>query len=130
MEDNPIIFFDGVCNLCNASVDFILKWEKKPQFKLASIQSEKAKELLESFKNDEISDSVLLLQGGKLYQKSSSALRIARELRFFWILYYLIYIPVWLRDPIYSFIARNRYRWFGKRETCRMPDENLKNRFL
>ena len=129
-EDAPIVLFDGICNLCNASVQFILKYEKKPIFKFGTLQSTKVKELLSSYDTELISDSVLLIQNDKIYQESTAALRIARELKYFWVLYYLIYIPSWLRDPIYRLIVRNRYKWFGKRETCMIPTEELKNRFI
>lgn len=122
--------FDGVCNLCNASVDFILRFEKKARFKFTSLQSETAHQLLGQFKGVEITDSVLLIENQKLYQNSTAALKIARSLRYFWVLYYLIYLPEWMRDPVYRFIARNRYSWFGKRSTCRMPGEDEKARFI
>ena len=126
----PVVLFDGVCNLCNASVQFILKYEKEPVFKFATLQDAKAQKLIKSHEPTSIADSVLLVQDGKLYQESTAALLIARRLNYFWILYYLIYLPLWVRNPIYRFIARNRYRWFGKRESCMVPTEELKNRFL
>jgi predicted DCC family thiol-disulfide oxidoreductase YuxK len=128
--DQPIILFDGVCNLCNASVHFILQYEKKERFKFTSLQSEKAQLLLTSFNTEEITDSVILIEKNKMYQQSTAALKIARHLRYFWVLYYLIYVPHYLRDPIYQIIAKNRYSWFGKRDKCMVPDGNIKDRFL
>jgi len=129
-SQSPIILFDGVCNLCNASVNFILRFEKKNLLKFASIQSESGQKLISKFSNQLISDSVLLIEDGVLYQKSDAALKIARYLKYFWILYYFIYFPHWLRNPLYNWIARNRYSWFGKRDECRLPGEDLRDRFL
>ena len=132
MEPLPshLILFDGVCNLCNASVKFILKYEKKETFYFGSLQSDRAKEVLTRFRSEKITDSVLYFDHGQLFQESTAALKIAKHLRCFGALYYLIYLPERLRNPFYRFIARNRYRWFGKQETCMIPDERLKNRFL
>ena len=131
MKSNaPVILFDGICNLCNNSVQFILKYEKEETFKFAPLQSDVAKKILAPFQQQAITDSVLLIENGKLYQQSTAALRIAKRLKYFWVLFPLIYIPKWIRDPVYDWIARNRYRWFGTRESCMMPDENQKKRFL
>ena len=126
----PVILFDGVCNLCNAAVQFILKYEKKPFFKFGTLQSTDVQELLSKFSSQKISDSVLLIENGELYQESTAALLIARKLRYFWVFYYFIFIPRWLRDPIYRFIAKNRYKLFGKRDRCMIPTEDLKHRFI
>lgn len=125
-----IILFDGVCNLCNASVKFILKYEKKETFIFGSLQSDRVKEVLTQFRSERITDSILYIENDQLFQESTAALKIAKHLRYFGVLYYLIYLPEWLRNPFYRFIARNRYNWFGKRETCMIPEERLKNRFL
>ena len=126
----PVVLFDGVCNLCNASVQFILKHEKIEVLKFATLQDDKIKHLLSKYTNTEIHDSVLLIENGTLYQESDAALRIARYLKFFRLFYFLIFIPTWIRNPIYRLIARNRYKWFGKREQCMIPDKNVKHRFL
>lgn len=130
ISESPIILFDGVCNLCNNSVRFILHFEKNEIFKFATIQSDAAQKLLSPFKGEKINDSVLLIENGKLYQESTAAFRIMRKLKYFCLLYYLIFFPRWMRDPIYKWIAANRYNWFGKKESCMIPNENLKNRFL
>lgn len=129
-ENNHIILFDGVCNLCNASVKFIIRYDCKKKFRFASIQSAAAQKLLETFQNEKISDAVLYIENGILYQESTAALKIARYLCWFSWLNVLLIIPAWFRDPVYRLIARNRYRWFGKRESCMLPDEDLKSRFM
>lgn len=132
MQNNPghIILFDGVCNLCNASVQFIIRNDCRKKFHFASIQSQIAQELLKKFNEEKISDSVLLIENGKLYQESTAALRIARHLCWFRLFSIFLVIPGWIRDPVYRFIARNRYQWFGKRESCMLPDDANKSRFL
>lgn len=129
-ENNHMILFDGVCNLCNASVKFIIRYDCKKKFRFASIQSAAAQKLLETFQSEKISDAVLYIENGILYQESTAALKIARYLCWFSWLNVLLIIPAWFRDPVYRLIARNRYRWFGKRESCMLPDEDLKSRFM
>jgi predicted DCC family thiol-disulfide oxidoreductase YuxK len=98
--------------------------------KFATLQDEKTQQLLSEYNNTEIHDSVLLIENGTLYQESDAALRIARYLKFFRLFYFLIFIPTWVRNPIYRLIARKRYKWFGKREQCMIPDKDVKHRFL
>lgn len=129
-NEYPIILFDGVCNLCNASVRFILKYEKDEVFRFGTLQSETAQKILEKFKPIKIYNSVIFIENGMLYQESRAALKIARRLKYFWLLHYLIYLPNWFRDPFYKLIAKNRYSWFGKKDQCMIPDENLKKRFI
>jgi predicted DCC family thiol-disulfide oxidoreductase YuxK len=126
----PVILFDGVCNLCNYSVQLILKYERKPTFKFAFLQSETAKTILKNFDEGVITNSVLLIENGKLFQQSSAALRIAKHLKYFRLLYFLIVLPTWTRDPLYRYIARKRYKWFGKRSSCLMPTPEFKDRFI
>lgn len=129
-KEQHIIFFDGVCNLCNSSVQFIIKRDKKARFKFITLQSEKARELLMPFENPE-DDSVLYLKNGKLYKGSSAALQICRKLNGLWpVLFIFILIPAFIRDAVYNWIARNRYRWFGKLDECMVPTEALRDRFL
>jgi len=127
-----IILFDGVCNLCNSSVNFIIKHDKKEHFLFASLQSDAAKEILLQFNSKIIElNSIALIEGGKVYEKSTAALNITKHLsNFYYLLYYFIVIPVFIRDRIYNFIAKNRYKWYGKRESCMIPSLELKNRFL
>jgi len=127
-----IVFFDGVCNLCNASVQFILKRDPKGYFRFAPLQSKAAREKLRDMPEapSDIS-SILLLEDGICYTRSSAALRIARRLSGAWPVFYAaILIPRFLRDPIYDFIARHRYRWFGKLESCSLPKPEWRGRFL
>lgn len=131
-ENKSIILFDGVCNLCNASVKFVIKHDKKEQFLFASFQSDAAKEIMLHFNLKNLNlDSIALIEGGKIYEKSTAILRIARHLNSgFKFLYFFIIIPKSVRDWLYSYIAKNRYRFFGKRESCMIPSLKLKNRFL
>lgn len=129
--DGPVVFFDGVCNLCNASVQFILKRDRAQVFRFAPLQGETFLSLQHPAKNS-APDSIVLLENGKLYTESVAVLRIAGRLSFPW---RLLALPGWLlpgfvRDPLYRCIARNRYRWFGKKETCYLPTAELKARFL
>jgi len=127
-----IVIFDGVCNLCNWSVLFIIKRDSRGIFTFASAQSETGEEILSRFEiNTPEPESVFLLQNNKLLKQSSAALTIAAELDGFWkYLALLRVIPRPLRDIIYDWIARNRYRWFGKRDICMMPNKEIENRFL
>ncbi|MFA9391843.1 MAG: thiol-disulfide oxidoreductase DCC family protein [Prolixibacteraceae bacterium] len=128
--ETPIILFDGVCNLCNTSIQFILKFEKQPYFSFGTLQSESGQQALNRFKSQTITDSVLLIENNKLYQESEAALRIAKHLNYFWIFYYFIYLPKWMRDPVYRWIARNRFKWFGKRTSCMIPSPDINERFI
>ncbi len=127
-----IILFDGVCNLCNSSVLFIIKRDPKSRFYFAALQSDFGKTQLDKFGiSFTIPESVLLIEEGRLFQKSSAALKIARNLNGLWpAVYVFIIVPKFLRDLIYDYIARNRYRWFGKREACMIPTPELKARFV
>lgn len=129
---DPVILFDGVCNLCNNSVLFIIKRDPKAKFKFASLQSELGKSQLEKFGLPVTElNSVLLIKDGKLFQKSNAALEIAKHLGGGWPVFYVFkLVPVFLRDGFYNWIARNRYRWFGKKDACMIPTPELKSRFL
>lgn len=131
-ENKSIILFDGVCNLCNASVNFVIRHDKKGQFLFASFQSDAAKQILLQFNLKNLNlDSIVLIEDRKIYEKSTAILRITKLLNGgFKHLYFLIAIPIPLRDWLYSLIAKNRYRLFGKRESCTVPSPELKNRFL
>jgi predicted DCC family thiol-disulfide oxidoreductase YuxK len=127
-----IILFDGVCNLCNDAVDFIIRKDKKNQFKFISLQDNLAQKLLENFKvKEEFPDSIMLIRGDRIFIKSRAALEISKKLSGIYPVFYaFVIIPSFLRDPIYDWIAKNRYRWFGKKETCRLPNEEEKSKFL
>lgn len=132
MERQSIILFDGVCNLCNSSVTFIIDRDRKEMFQFASLQSDVGQALLakHGLPAQEFGSFVLIEQD-RAFTKSTAALRIARELGGWWrILYGFIVVPRPLRDVVYSFVARNRYRWFGQSDTCRIPTPDLQRRFL
>ncbi len=125
-----IILFDGVCNLCNSSVSFIIKHDKKNYFRFAALQSEKGKDLLKTL-NVDVNNSMVLIENDKVYIKSAAALRIVKHLNGFYpLIYFFIIVPSPIRNFIYDFIARNRYKWFGKKETCMIPTEKLRSKFL
>jgi predicted DCC family thiol-disulfide oxidoreductase YuxK len=127
-----IILFDGVCNLCNNSVQFILKRDSQQKFLFGSLQGEAGQALLKKF-NLPANDfhSFVLIEGEKVYTKSTAALRVVKHLKRGWqLLYGFIILPKFLRDGIYGWIAGNRYKWFGKRDTCRLPTSEEKSRFL
>lgn len=132
MSDYPVILFDGVCNLCNSSVQFIIGRDPKAQFRFASLQSAYGQQQMTKF-NLPASElnSVLLIKDGKLYQKSSAALHIARMLSGAWpLMFAFIIVPPFIRNAVYDFIARNRYKWFGKKDECMIPTPELKSRFI
>ena len=128
----PVIFFDGVCNLCNAAVQFIIKHDEAAVFKLAALQSAAASRLLVNLpSNETTADSILLLENGKLYTRSTAALRIAKHLNGRWkLLYILIYVPRFIRDAVYKLVAQNRYRIWGRQDSCMVPAPELQQRFL
>ena len=129
---NNIVIFDGVCNLCNWSVRFIIERDSRGIFKFASAQSEIGEIFLREY-GFQLSEpeSVILLKNGQVHEKSSAALKIAAELDGIWqYLAVLRLIPHPIRDFVYDWIAQNRYRWFGKRDQCMMPTETLQERFL
>ena len=132
MEKNPIIFFDGVCNLCNGAVQFVIERDKNNLFKFAALQSDFAKlELAKFALRVEEGSSFVLLEDGKVYEQSTAALRVARKLKGLWpLLYGFIIVPAFIRNAVYSLIARNRYKWFGKKESCWVPTPQLKDKFL
>lgn len=127
-----IIFFDGVCNLCNSSVNYVIDHDKRKQFFFASLQSEFSREILaEHGVDNEKLESIVLQKNNKVYRKSSAALEIARDMDGLWpLLYGFKIIPPFLRDFFYDIIAKNRYSWFGKQASCRLPTPQLKERFL
>jgi predicted DCC family thiol-disulfide oxidoreductase YuxK len=130
--EHPVIFFDGVCNLCNAGVNFIIDRDKNRMFRFAALQSETGSALLRRHNMDENSyDTFILDEGDTCYTRSDAALRIARRMNGAWpLLYGFIIIPRFLRDAVYRYIAGNRYRWFGRSEQCRVPKPELKELFL
>lgn len=132
MKTKKIILFDGVCNLCNSSVQFIIERDTKNVFLFSSLQSDFGQKILkENNLNEENFDSIILIDEDKIYQKSDAALRIAKELQSP-IKYFNLFLilPQFLRDFGYDLIAKNRYKFFGKQESCWIPTKELKNKFL
>jgi predicted DCC family thiol-disulfide oxidoreductase YuxK len=128
----PLILFDGVCNLCNASVQFIIRHDPHRKFKFASLRSPVAKEYLKKFNlADQELSSILLIKNGKYYDRSNAALEIARDLKGLWkIFYFFKIIPAPLRNVLYNIIANNRYKLFGKKDVCMIPTPELRSRFI
>lgn len=131
-KNKKIVLFDGVCNLCNNSVVFIIQHDQKDVFRFASLQSEIGKKLTAERGIDpsEVDSIVLIDPGNAYFVKSSAALEIARELSGYSWMRIFLHLPAWLRDFIYNLIAKNRYRWFGKKEQCMLPTPELKAKFL
>jgi predicted DCC family thiol-disulfide oxidoreductase YuxK len=127
-----IILFDGVCNLCNGAVQFVIKRDKKNQFRFASLQGEFGQKILrEHALEPGRLESFILKEGDRIYTESTGALRVAKELGGFWSwLYAFIIVPRFIRDAVYGWIARNRYTWFGKKEACWVPTAALASRFI
>ncbi len=124
-----IILFDGMCHFCEWNVHFIIKRDPQAKFKFAPLQSEMAKKQL----NKEISynGTIVLMEDSQIYTKSTAALRICRQLSALWpVLYILIFIPRPVRDILYRIIAKNRYRWFGRKSSCMIPSPEIQKRFL
>jgi predicted DCC family thiol-disulfide oxidoreductase YuxK len=130
-QHQPVLFYDGVCNFCNSSVNFIIKKEKRPTLTFAALQSDAGDVVKATFGNNPVPDSLILFDNGKVYVKSSAALRITRYLRGGWPLFGIFWIiPPFIRHFVYDFIARNRYKWFGKKDQCMIPSPELRKRFL
>lgn len=128
---NPVILFDGVCNLCNGSVQFVIKHDPKRQFRFASIQGDYGQQVLKQFHLPPDSlNSFILLKDNQIYTHSTGALKVAKQLSGAWpLLYVFIIIPPFIRNAVYQFIANNRYKWFGKKESCAIPSPELKSLF-
>jgi predicted DCC family thiol-disulfide oxidoreductase YuxK len=132
MNHKPIILFDGVCNFCNGMVNFIIRQDKKNVFRFAALQSGSGEELLKQYNIDwKSNDSFVVIENGKAYQKSNAALKLYDKLPWDWKWSQIFWIvPKFIRDAIYNFIAKNRYRWFGKKESCIVPTPEIRARFL
>ena len=131
-KNKKLIFFDGICNMCNSSVQFIIKYDTKNQFVFASLQGETSKNILEKLQieNKKLT-SIILLENDDFYNKSTAVLKIASELKtpINFIAIFLI-VPKFIRDSIYDIVKENRYKWFGKKTQCSIPSPELRKRFL
>lgn len=132
MDGNPVILFDGVCNFCSGVVRFVIDRDEEGVFRFAPLQSEVGKKIQDHFSlSGEDFDTFVLVYGGKAYIKSTAALRVLRLLGGLWkYLYVFIVIPAPIRDAVYDFVARNRYKWFGKKDECMVPGPDIRRRFL
>ncbi len=131
-KENPIILFDGICHLCNGFVAFVIQRDSKARFRFAPLQSEVGKRLLiESGVPLQANESVVLIEAGKGSVESKAVLRTMKILPWPWkLMYGFIVVPRPIRDAVYRWIARNRYRWFGKSESCIVPKTEWRERFL
>lgn len=132
-NDKKIILFDGVCNLCNSSVQYVIQRDKKDEFRFVALQSELGQKIIKyiGIANTNIDSIILYLPGIAYYYKSSAVIEIAKSLQGFFnygMLFRLL--PNALRDVVYDYIARNRYKWYGKKESCMIPTPELKAKFL
>jgi predicted DCC family thiol-disulfide oxidoreductase YuxK len=131
-NSSPVLLFDGVCNLCNASVQWVLNRDRKGTFKFAALQSDTGQVLLRKFGfSSDNFDTVVLVDGERIFTRSDAPLEIVRRLGGLWpVLGIFKYIPRPLRNMVYDWVARNRYRWFGRREECMLPRPEWKGRFV
>ena len=129
---SAIVLFDGVCNFCNGTVNYVIERDGENYFKFAPLQSSVGRELLQKHEIDPAeTDSVILIEGGAAYTHSTAALRIAKRLPGFWAaLYPLIVVPRPVRDFFYKLFAKNRYRLFGRQDACMMPTPEIREKFL
>ena len=132
MNSEKIILFDGVCNLCNSTIQKVIEKDSKNQFKFASLQSEFGQKFLEKNKLSQTDfNSMILMEGDKFYTQSDAALRIGKELSGIYKLSGLFFIfPKFLRNSVYNWVAKNRYKWFGKQESCWLPTPELQEKFI
>ncbi|WP_339169003.1 thiol-disulfide oxidoreductase DCC family protein [Paenibacillus sp. FSL R5-0341] len=131
-QGHPIVLVDGVCHFCQGLTKWIIKRDPEGKYHFASLQSDVAKELLEkgNLSTDSM-DTFVLIENGSYYTRSTAALRLAKGLRFpYPLLYVFIIIPKFIRNAVYNWVARNRYRWFGNDEACMLPTPEIKDRFL
>ena len=131
IETHPLILFDGICNLCNGAVQFVIRNDCKSIFRFAALQSNTGKQMLEKYRVPDKVQSFILIQHSKVYYKSTAALLVLKKCKapFNW-LYGFIIVPAFIRNLLYNFIAGNRYSWFGKREACMLPTPEVSNRFI
>jgi len=126
-----IVLFDGECHFCNRSVQFIIKRDPNSFFHFSSLQGKTGKQLRNTYHIPEQIDSLILLEGDRYYLKSTAALKICTKLKGAWkFLALLLVIPAPCRDFVYNIIAKNRYKWFGKKASCKLPSKEDRNRFL
>jgi predicted DCC family thiol-disulfide oxidoreductase YuxK len=130
-NETAIILFDGICNFCNGAVQFIIQRDRRGYFRFASLQSEAGRKLIAPYPHLQNLDTIVLVENGRVYSESTAILHIAKRLDGLWkAAYILLVVPAALRNPLYRYVARHRYRWFGKREACMIPTPEIRERFL
>jgi predicted DCC family thiol-disulfide oxidoreductase YuxK len=130
LKASPILFFDGVCGLCNSAVDFVMAKDRQELFKFSPLQSNLAKKKLPRPLTEDLQSLVLMIDD-QIYTKSEAVIKVGQALGGLWAIAVVGYvIPAFLRDRMYDFVAQNRYRWFGQKESCRMPTPNERQRFI
>lgn len=132
MLQHPIILFDGVCNFCNGAVNFVIKRDKKASVKFAALQSDAGQRILKQhYLPTGNMQTFIFIENNKVYSRSTAALKVCRHLKGLWPLCYgLIIVPAFIRDGLYNWIAKNRYKWFGHKQQCMIPTPEVKARFL
>ena len=131
-KKNAIVLFDGICNFCSRSVLFIISRDPAGYFRFAALQKDEGRYIAERYEiNMAGTDSIILIENERVFYRSDAALRISRKLMGAWkLLYVFAIIPSFIRNYIYDLVAHNIYKWFGKRDTCFFPDDNIKSRFI
>jgi predicted DCC family thiol-disulfide oxidoreductase YuxK len=130
-DSGSVVLFDGVCNVCNSAVNFIIDRDRRGQFRFASLQSEAGRRLCKKYGIPLELDSIALIQGDRAYVESAAVVRIAKDLDGLWpVLFSLVVLPRALRDRAYRYFAAHRYEWFGRAESCRVPTADVLQRFL
>ena len=132
MKDHAVILFDGVCNLCNASVQFVIRHDATDYFRFASLQGDTGQKLIQLYGlNAGDMNSFVLIENNQAFIRSTAALKVAGKLKMpVKLLYGFIIVPAFIRDGVYRFISKNRYSWFGKKESCMIPTASVKEKFL
>ena len=132
VESQPIILFDGICNLCNHTVQFVIRHDPGAKFKFASLQSDIGRKLSTHFGLATTEPgSFVLIENNKAFTRSTAALKVAKRLKGLpGLLYAFIIVPPFIRNGVYDIVAKNRYKWFGKKDTCMIPNASEQSRFL
>jgi predicted DCC family thiol-disulfide oxidoreductase YuxK len=131
-KEKPVLLFDGYCNLCSSSVVFILKRERHDTLRFASLQSNIAREILDNFDLTESKpDSIVLIEDDQVFFQSAAALKVTKKLKWPWpLLWFFIIVPRFIRDAVYNYIAKNRYKWFGQKQQCFVPGRDMSYKFI
>ncbi|CAN5712676.1 thiol-disulfide oxidoreductase DCC family protein [soil metagenome] len=132
MAGQQIILFDGVCNFCNGTVNFVIKRNKKSTIRFGALQSEAGQQLLKQYKISTTNfQSFIFIEEGKVFSRSTAALKVCKYLDAGWpLMYGFIIVPAFIRNWVYDFIAKNRYKWFGQMDSCMIPDAGVRQRFI